>query len=105
MVANTLFRILVINNLSTISLDLGDLLPLYNKDSYFAHILETLQNIKDASEKQLARAKYFKLKENKIYLKECERLAIPKDKELRTKLLMEHHDIDISGHLGIDKTY
>ena len=105
MVADALSRIPSINNLSTISLDLGDLISLYKKDPYFAYILETLQNIKEASEKQIARAKHFKLQENKIYLKEGERLAIPKDKELRTKLLIEHYDINISGYLGIDKTY
>jgi len=32
-------------------------------------------------------------------------MAIPKDKRLRTQILQEHHDINISGHLGIDKTY
>ena len=27
------------------------------------------------------------------------------NKELRTKLLKEYYDIEIAGHLGIDKTY
>ena len=45
------------------------------------------------------------MKNNWIYLKDGQRLAIPKDKALQTQLLEEHHDIKISGHLGIDKTY
>ena len=45
------------------------------------------------------------LKSNKIYLRDTERLAILNDKALKTHLLQEHHDIPISGHLGIDKTY
>jgi len=37
--------------------------------------------------------------------KERNRLAIPKDKRLCIQILQEHYDIDISGHLGINKTY
>ena len=45
------------------------------------------------------------MRDNKLYLKEEQRLAIPINKELRTKLLEEYHDIKIARHLGIDKTY
>ena len=45
------------------------------------------------------------LMSNKIYLYDTERLAIPNDKALNTRLLQEHHDIPISEHLDIDKTY
>jgi len=31
-------------------------------------------------------------------------MAIPSDRQIRTHILHEHHDTDISGHLGIDKT-
>ena len=86
-VADALSRIPSINNLSAISLDLEDLTSLYEKDSYFSPIWDTLLNPEDASEKQLARAKHFKLQDNRIYLKEGERLAIPQDKALRTSLL------------------
>jgi ''chromo'' (CHRromatin Organisation MOdifier) domain./Integrase core domain. len=105
-VADALSRIPHVNNISIISsVDLEDLIPLYQGDPYFSSILETLQNPEAASEKQLAKAKNFELKDNRIYLKEGDRLAIPKDKILRTQLLQEHHDTDISGHLGVDKTY
>ena len=105
-VADALSRIPSVNNISTLSLvDLENLLSLYQQDSYFSPILETLQNPEESSPKELARAKYFEFQENRIYLKEGHRLAIPKDKGLHTQLLQEHHDIDISGHLGIDKTY
>ena len=56
-------------------------------------------------EKQLTQSHNFELKDNKIYLKGTTRLAIPNNKELRKQILMEHHDIDISGHVDIDKTY
>ena len=56
-------------------------------------------------EKQLTQSHNFELKDNKIYLKGTNRLAIPNNKELRKQILIEHYDIDISGHVGIDKTY
>jgi hypothetical protein len=105
-VADALSRIPNINSISVLStLDLDNLTFLYQQDPYFAPILETLQNLGNASEKSLARAKHFELQGNRIYLKEGNRMAIPKDKRLRTQILQEHHDINISGHFGIDKTY
>ena len=80
-------------------------MDLYQQDSYFAPILETLQLPQDTTPKELARAKHFEIKDDKIYLKEGNHMAIPKDKRLRTQILQEHHDINISGHLRIDKTY
>jgi hypothetical protein len=71
-VADALSRIPAVNNLSAISLDLGDLTSLYEKDPYFSLVWETLLNPEEASEKQLARAKHFKLQDNRIYLKEGE---------------------------------
>jgi hypothetical protein len=103
-VADALSRIPYLSNISAITINFEDLQPLYEKDSYFAPILEALQN-PDVSEKQHARAKHFELGKRGIYLKESQRLAIPKDKTIRTQLLQEHHDIKIAGHLGIDKTY
>ena len=106
MVADALSRIPHLNNIITLSaLDLDNLLNLYQQDHYFAPILETLQHPQDATPKELARAKHFELNNQRIYLKEENWLAIPKDKRLRTQILQEHHDTDISGHLGIDKTY
>ena len=105
-VADALSRIPNINSISVLStLDLNNLTFLYQQDPYFAPILETLQNPGNASEKSLARAKHFELQRTRIYLKEGNRFAIPKDKRLRTQLLKEHHDIEISEHLEIDKTY
>ena len=91
--------------ISTLSLDLNNLTFLYQQDSYFAPILETLQNLGNVSKKSLARAKHFELQGNRIYLKEGNRMAIPKDKRLRIQILQEHYDINISGHFGINKTY
>ena len=70
-VTDALSRISYINNISTvISLNLDNLLLLYQGDTYFAPILETLQHPGKAFEKSLIRAKHFELKENRIYLKE-----------------------------------
>src|SRR6185369_5885441 len=55
--------------------------------------------------KQVARTKYFEFRNDAIYLKEGNRMAIPSSKQLQTLLLQEHHDINTAGHLGIDKTY
>lgn len=77
----------------------------YYQDKYFSFIFETLKNPEKSDAKQQARASHYELRDNKLYLKEGQRLAIPKDKELRTRLLYEYHDIPITGHLGIDKTY
>src|SRR5271170_6838263 len=76
----------------------------YQKDKYFAPILETLQHPDDANEKEKAQARNFELKNDRIYLKKDQRLAIPFNKQLRIHILREHHDIEIAGHLGIDKT-
>jgi hypothetical protein len=38
-------------------------------------------------------------------LKNTNRLAIPNDKQLKSKILFEFHDTPIAGHVGIDKTY
>src|SRR6266511_2123677 len=77
----------------------------YLQDKYFAYIFEILKNKETSDKKQQARASHYELRNNKLYLKEGQQLAIPKDKELRTRLLQEYHDIPIVGHLGIDKTY
>ncbi len=77
----------------------------YLQDKYFAYIFEILKNKETSDKKQQARASHYELRNNKLYLKEGQQLAIPKDKELRTRLLQEYHDIPIAGHLGIDKTY
>ena len=76
----------------------------YQQDKYFVQILDTLQHPEQASEKAKAHVKNFEWKNNRIYLKQGNRLAIPDDKRLRTHILQEHHDIDTAGHLGIDKT-
>src|SRR5277367_6328261 len=76
----------------------------YQKDKYFAPILETLQHPDEADEKEKAQARNFEWKNNRIYLKRDQRLVIPFNKQLRTHILREHHDIEIAGHLGMDKT-
>jgi hypothetical protein len=81
-----------------------ELAKYYQEDKYFCQIWETLTN-KDATSKQKALAKNYYLKEGNIYLKDGNRLALPRNKPLITKVIGENHDIPIAGHLGQEKTY
>src|SRR5271155_3621952 len=76
----------------------------YQKDKHFAPILEILQDPDDADEKEKAQVRNFELRNNRIYLKKDQRLAIPFNKQLRTHILKEHYNIKIAGYFGIDKT-
>jgi len=83
----------------------ASLKEMYHEDEYFRNILEALQHSSDVSEKQLSRARNFVLEDGRIYLKRDHCLAIPNNKEIRTRILNEGHDIIIAGHVGMDKTY
>jgi hypothetical protein len=78
---------------------------MYKEDDYFHNVLEALQHPSETPAKQLSRARNFELEDGRIYLKRDHRLAILNNKKLRTSILNEGHDILISGHVGIDKTY
>src|SRR5271155_400040 len=96
-VADTLSRQSHLAAISTLTTHLADdqiFKEGYQKDKHFAPILETLQDPNDADEKEKAQARNFELRNNRIYL----------NKQLRTHILREHHDIEIAEHLGIDKT-
>ena len=56
----------------------------YLQDKYFAYIFEILKNKETSDKKQQARASHYDVRNKKLYLKEGQQLAIPKDKELRT---------------------
>src|SRR5947209_2006041 len=77
----------------------------YVNDSYFSEIYNTLIQPENVTKKQHLKAKYFELLKQHLYLKEGQRLCIPKDKTLRTTILNEAHDNEIAGHFGADKTY
>ena len=108
-VADALSRRTYLANISTVNVELineKELEQKYRNDNYLGPILEILKDENSIKDPKLAaRVKYFELEDNKIYLREGKRLAIPKDKTLRTKVLNECHDIPTAGHLGIDKTY
>src|SRR6185436_14811233 len=106
-VADALSRKAQLKNITTINVELIDELLLYKayqEDKYFAQILEVLLNKKPTA-KQVAQVKNYELKGKQIYLRKGQRLAIPREKEIITKVLEENHDNPISGHLGIEKTY
>src|SRR5579884_4042722 len=95
-------------NISVIIINLVDkeaLIKKYQEDKYFAEIYEVLKNFKSANPKQQTKVKNFELKDELLYLKNTSHLAIPSDKNLKSKILFEFHDVPIAGHIGIDKTY
>ena len=105
-VADALSRMPHLANITTISITIDDkvLQKGYQEDEYFAPIYDILK-LENVDEKQKAKAKHFELHQDRLYLKEGKQLAIPKVKVLRTQIMQEYHDIQVAGHLGIDKTY
>ena len=106
-VADALSRKPQINSMTTLTTTLVDDETFeqgYEQNKYFAQILETLQHPDQSNEKSRARAKNFEWTNQRIYLKEGHRLVVSNNKRLKTHILQKHHDIDIAGHLGINKT-
>ena len=107
-VADALSRTPQVTAISVINTRLIDNVSLqeaYMKDTYFNDIFNVLNKPEDATEKQRVKVKQFELTEQHLYLRERQRLCIPKDKTLRTTILREAHDGQIAGHFGVDKTY
>src|SRR5277367_2289641 len=76
-VADTLLRQSHLATITTLTTQLdNNLEDKYLEDPYFHDIWESLQHPDTTSEKQLARARNFELKDDKIYLKRNNRLAI-----------------------------
>jgi hypothetical protein len=74
-------------------------------DEYFSEILNTLRD-PIRSRSTTNRTQQFELREGLLYMKEGNRLCIPKTAmQLRLQLLKENHETPIAGHLGIAKTY
>jgi hypothetical protein len=94
----------ITSTMTTSLIDDDKLEKAYQADKYFGPILSALRNPDQIDEKQKNRAKYFELQGKSLYLKDTQRMAIPSDRQIRTHILHEHHDTDISGHLGVDKT-
>ena len=106
-VADALSCLPSLANISIVTTQLDDKLnwrQAYIEDSYFGPIWNILNKLENSDVKQQERAKHFELQNNRIYLRDGMRLAIPFNKALRTAILKEHHDAKIAGHLGIDKT-
>ena len=81
------------------------MLTKYKQDKYFGPILQALQSKDKNNPKVEAKARNYELRDNKIYLKNQQQLAIPKNKTILTQLLQEFHDSPISEHMDVDKTY
>ena len=76
--------------ISTVTVELLEtsrLKDLYQKDEYFREIFVGLQSPEMATFKQIARSKNFMWKEERIYLKNRQQLAIPEDNNLWLTIL------------------
>ena len=94
--------------LSTISYDdsvLEDIKRGYETDNYFKEILDALRD--EQSTKTPHRVQRFNYERGLLWFVESEerRLCIPRNLELRCKLLQQGHDSPQAGHQGVDRTY
>ena len=107
-VADALLHIPHLNALTIVLMMLFDGIDLtaaYENDLKLQQTFDTLRNYESSDEKQKANVRNYELNNNRIYLKRDQRLVIPVHKELCMRIIREFHDINILGHLGIDKTY
>jgi len=73
-----------------------------NQDSFFAPVI-TLLLKESKNSKELRTMQGYRLANDCLYFNE--RLCIPREGEIRKRLLAEAHDSPIAGHLGYIKTY
>jgi len=73
-----------------------------NQDSFFAPII-TLLLKESKNPRELRIVQGYKLENDCLYLND--RLCIPREDEIRKKLLVESHDSPIAGHPGYINTY
>ena len=84
LVADTLSRQPQLINISAIKAYDWDLIEKYQQDKYFGPILQALQSKNKNNSKLKAKVNNYELRNNQIYLKDQQRLVIPKDKILIT---------------------
>jgi len=78
----------------------------YPIDSYFKPVFDLLLGNQPEDKRYKLRCELFIAKDGCLFFKEGNRLCVPKmPKELRTKILSEHHETPIAGHFGSEKTY
>ena len=95
----------MLNNISQITSELlKEVKEAYQEDKDAKELLGYLKNpIKELKPKLNTKAKFYKVQDDLLYFQD--RLYIPTDNKLKTKILQENHDVPTAGHLGIDKTY
>ena len=82
-----------LNSVSSSHLDnslIESIMAAYDDDEELKEQLETDQTLR---------------KRDGIVYKDRHRVYVPKDSEIRSKLLAEYHDVPLSGHVGIHKVY
>jgi len=99
----------VVNELSVVNLDptlVEEIKEAYKKDQNFTDIMNTLKSDK-VEPRMRRRVGKYRLDNGLLYFTpgEGDRLYIPKDDKLRTKLLFEIHDNQTAAHFGFDKSY
>src|SRR4051812_28617153 len=104
-VADALSRPPTINNIFQVTSDLmKEVKEAYKSDTGAQELIQALEDpsVRITPELQ-KKAQQFTLQDSALYFKE--RIYVPTDPKLRLKLLQEHHDTPIAGHLRVDKTY
>ena len=83
----------------------------YKTDAYFGPIYHALTSPQDKMDPKVkSQVGRFQILNQFLFLKKAPhedqaRLCIPDKLEMKTTLLRNHHDAEIAGHQGVDKTY
>src|SRR5207249_11262791 len=104
-IADALSHSPIINNILQVKSDLmGEVKGAYKLDAGAQELIQALDKSSDKIPPELQKkAQQFTLQDGALYFKD--RIYVPTDPKLRLKLLQEHHDTPIAGHLGVEKTY
>jgi hypothetical protein len=95
-------------NVNAIMLQLADS---YKTDKYFGPIYHALTQLQGQIDSKIrTQIGRYQVNDQVLFLKkapheERAQLCIPDKMEMRNKILQDHHDADIAGHRGVDKTY
>jgi len=103
-IADTLSRRpdLKINSISVATSVIDGINEKIKKDKYFKRIRKILKS-KNVNSKDKHFLKFYKINGDTLLYND--RICIPNDKIIKGKIVKEGHDLLISGHMGIEKTY
>src|SRR4051794_27618384 len=104
-VADTLSCLPTIKNILQVKSDLmKGVKEAYKLDTGAQELIQALDKTSDKISPELQKkAQQFTLQDGTLYFKD--RIYVLIDLKLKLKLLQEHYDIPITGHLRVEKTY